>query len=306
MSNEGLCGNSQKHVPTSPSNSKKRRLIWIVVSSSFITIIGIISAIVFVSMRRGGKRVNAEGKWSLEVASQRISYYELQRATQGFDGNNLIGSGSFGSVYKGILADGMIVAVKVFNVQLEVIHCDLKPSNVLLDNNMVGHLTDFGIAKLSTKEESIAHTTTFAAIGYIAPKYGLEGLISKRSDVYSFGIMLLETFTKKKPSDEMFAGDLNLRSCVHSSLPNEVDQMIDPDLLIIDKENLSKKLHCVSSIMELAMKCTANIPVERMNMTDMVATLKKGKGAASSLLSKEIVNGLVFFLLGELDFSVFS
>ncbi|XP_055803535.1 LRR receptor-like serine/threonine-protein kinase EFR [Solanum dulcamara] len=371
MSNEGLCGNPQKHVPACPSisknqsKSKKRRLIWIIVASSVISVIGLASAIVFVLMRRRGKTINADDEWSPEVTPQRISYYELQRATQGFDANNLLGSGSFGSVYKGALADGMIVAVKVFNVQMEgtfqtfdreceifrnlrhrnltkiissccnldfkalileympnksldkllysldyclsimqrlnimvdvasaleylhhgysvpVIHCDLKPSNVLLDKDMVGHLTDFGIAKLLTKEESIAHTTTFATIGYIAPEYGLEGLISKRSDVYSYGIMLLETFTKKKPNDEMFTGDMNLRSFVHNSLPDELDQIIDVDLLTVDEQNLSQKLQCVSSIMELAMNCTSNIPVERMNMADVVAALEKIKQKLSS------------------------
>ncbi|KAH0699598.1 hypothetical protein KY284_013813 [Solanum tuberosum] len=371
MSNEGLCGNSQKHFPACPSNSKihseskKRRIIWIVVAFSVMSVIGLTSAIPFVLMRHRGITVNAEDEELSVVAPQRISYYEVQRATQGFDEINLLGSGSFGSVYKGTLADGMIVAVKVFNVQMEgtfqtfdreceilrslrhrnltkivsscsnldfkalilecmpnesldkllysrdfclsmmqrlnimvdiasaleylhhgysvgVIHCDLKPSNVLLDNDMVGHLTDFGIAKLLTKEESIAHTTTFATIGYIAPEYGLEGLIYKRSDVYSFGIMLLETFTKKKPSDEMFAGDLNLRSWVHNSLPDELDQIIDDDLLTLDEENLSQKLQCVSFIMELAMNCTISIPVERMNMTDVVTTLKKIKQKLSS------------------------
>ncbi|KAH0719291.1 hypothetical protein KY285_015322 [Solanum tuberosum] len=366
MSNKGLCGNPQKHVPACPSysknqsKSKKRNLIWIIVTSSVISVTGLASAIVFMLMRRGGKTINAEVEWSPEVAPQRFSYYELQRATQSFNENNLLGSGSFGSVYKGMLADGMIIAVKVFNVQMEgtfqtfdreceilrnlrhrnltkiissccnldfkalileympneslekllysrdyclhmkqrlnimvdvasaleylhhgysvpVIHCDLKPSNVLLDNDMMGHLTDFGIAKLLTKEESIAQTTTFATIGYIAPEYGLEGLISKRSDVYSFGIMLLETFTKKKPSDEKFAGDLNLRSWVHNSLPDELDQIIDADLLTVDEQNLSQKLQCVSSIMELAMNCTTSIPVERMNMTDVVETLNKIK-----------------------------
>ncbi|XP_070031377.1 probable LRR receptor-like serine/threonine-protein kinase At3g47570 [Nicotiana tomentosiformis] len=364
MSNEGLCGNPQKHVPACPSNSKKRRLIWILVASLVIFVIGVVSSIVFILMRRRVKTVNAEDEWSPEIAPQRISYYELQRATQGFDGNNLIGSGSFGSVYKGTLADGMIVAVKVFNVQMEgtfqtfdreceilrtlrhrnltkiissccnldfkalileympnesldkllhsrdyclnimqrlnimvdvasaleylhhgysvpVIHCDLKPSNVLLDNDMVGHLTDFGIAKLLTKEESIAHTTTFATIGYIAPEYGLEGIVSKRSDVYSYGIMLLETFTKKKPNDEMF-GDLNLRSFVHNSLPDELNKIIDANLLTLDEENLSQKLQCVSAIMELAMNCTANIAAERMNMTNVVAALKKIKQKLSS------------------------
>ncbi|CAN4105622.1 unnamed protein product [Withania somnifera] len=364
MSNEGLCGNPQKHVPSCRSNSmnhshsKKRRLIWIVVASSVISVIGIASAIIFVLVRRWVKTVNAEDEMLTKAAPQRISYYELQRGTQSFNGNNLLGSGSFGSVFKGILADGTIVAVKVFNVQMEgtfqtfdreceilrnlrhrnltkiissccnldfkalvleympngsldkllysrdcslnimqrlnimvdvasaleylhhgysvpVIHCDLKPSNVLLDKDMVGHLTDFGIAKLLTKEESIAHATTFATIGYIAPEYGLEGIISKRSDVYSYGIMLLETFTKKKPTDEMFVGDLNVRSCVHDSLPDELDQVIDADLLTLDEQNLSQKLESVLSIMELAMNCTSNIPVERMNMNDVVVALRK-------------------------------
>lgn len=163
-----------------------------------------------------------------------------------------------------------------------VIHCDLKPSNVLLDNDMVGHLTDFGIAKLMTKEESIAHTTTFATIGYIAPEYGLEGLISMRFDVYSYGIMHLETFTKKKPNDELFTGDLNLRNSVHNLFPDELHQIIDADLLTLNEQNSSLKLQCVSSIMELAMKCTISIPVERMNMTGVVTTLKKIKQMLSS------------------------
>ncbi|OIT19628.1 putative lrr receptor-like serinethreonine-protein kinase [Nicotiana attenuata] len=155
-------------------------------------------------------------------------------------------------------------------------------SNVLLDKDTVGHLSDFGIAKLLTKEESIAHTITFATIGYISPEYGLEGLISKRSDVYSYGIMLLETFTKKKPNDEMFTGDLDLRSCVHSSLPYKLDQIIDGDLLTLDEEKISEKLQCVASVMELAMNCTAKSPGERMNMTDVVAALKKIKDRLSS------------------------
>ncbi|PHT55765.1 hypothetical protein CQW23_04251 [Capsicum baccatum] len=328
----GLCGNPQKHVPACPSNSKNRsksknrRLIWIIVASSVISVIGFASAIVFVLMRRRGKTVNVEDERSPEVAPQRISYYELQRATQGFDANNLLGSGSFGSVYKGTLADGMTVAVKVFNVQMEgtfqtfdreceilrnlrhrnltkIISscCNLDFKALILEympNESLDRLLYFRDYCLNIMQRlnimvDVASALKYLHHGYSVPlihcdlkpsnvlldkdMYGLEGLISKRSDVYSFGIVLLETFIKKKPTDEMFAGDLNLRSWVHKSLPEELDQILDADLLILDEQNLSQKSQCMSSIMELAMKCTANIPVERMNMTNVVASLKKIK-----------------------------
>ncbi|XP_012833061.1 PREDICTED: probable LRR receptor-like serine/threonine-protein kinase At3g47570 [Erythranthe guttata] len=70
-----------------------------------------------------------------------------------------------------------------------IVHCDLKPSNVLLDEEMVAHVSDFGIAKLLGEGESTMHTNTLATMGYIAPEYGLEGLVSTRCDVYSYGVM---------------------------------------------------------------------------------------------------------------------
>ncbi|KAM3306495.1 hypothetical protein P3S67_013365 [Capsicum chacoense] len=68
-----------------------------------------------------------------------------------------------------------------------VIHCDVKPSNVLLDEDMVAHL-----------------------------KYGQDGLVSTKCDVYSYGIMLFETFTRRKPNN--FEGDLSLKQWVSHSL----------------------------------------------------------------------------------------
>ncbi|KAK4733149.1 hypothetical protein R3W88_007410 [Solanum pinnatisectum] len=133
--------------------------------------------------------------------------------------------------------------VAAVGCSLPVIHCDLKPSNVLLHEDMVAHLSDFGISKLLDEDESDLYTKTLATLGYIAPEYGLDGLVSIKCDVYSYGIMLLETFTRRKPNE--FEGDLSL------------------DL--------------VSSIMKVALDCCAESPARRTNMKDVVGMLQKIK-----------------------------
>ncbi|XP_057780912.1 probable LRR receptor-like serine/threonine-protein kinase At3g47570 [Salvia miltiorrhiza] len=101
---------------------------------------------------------------------------------------------------------------------MPIVHSDLKPSNVLLDEDMVAHVSDFGIAKLLCDGDSSVLTNTLATLGYIAPEYGLEGLVSTRCDVYSCRVMLIETFTRKRPGDDMFGGNISLKRWVELSL----------------------------------------------------------------------------------------
>ncbi|KAJ4837186.1 hypothetical protein Tsubulata_030084 [Turnera subulata] len=198
------------------------------------------------TMRQGGIVLPA---W------RRISYLELELATDGFCETNLIGKGGFGSVYKGKLHDGKEIAVKVFNLQQEeralrsfdvecqvksnirhrnlvkiissctnldfkalileympkgslekllyshnycldilqrlnimidvasalhylhqgfftpIVHCDLKPSNILLDEDMVAHVSDLGIAKLLGEGDSMTRTRTMFTIGRLLREY---------------------------------------------------------------------------------------------------------------------------------------
>ena len=105
-------------------------------------------------------------------------------------------------------------------------------------------------------------------------EYGSEGIASTKADVYSYGIMLIETFVRKKPTDDMFVEELTLRSWVESSA-NNIMEVIDANLLTEEDEKFAIKQACFSSIMALAMDCTAETPEKRINMRDVVIGLKK-------------------------------
>ncbi|PHT82908.1 hypothetical protein T459_11351 [Capsicum annuum] len=158
---------------------------------------------------------------------------------------------------------------------LPVIHCDVKPSNVLLDEDMVAHLSDFGISKFLGEYESDLYTKTLATLGYIGPEYGKDGLVSTKCDVYSYGIMLLETFTRRKPNN--FEGDLSLKQWVSHSLSEAVMDVIDIHLVTPTGNHLWKDLDVVASIMKVALVCCAESPTRRTNMKDVVGMLQKIK-----------------------------
>ncbi|XP_016570556.1 probable LRR receptor-like serine/threonine-protein kinase RPK1 [Capsicum annuum] len=156
-----------------------------------------------------------------------------------------------------------------------VIHCDLKPSNILLDEDMVAHLSDFGISKLLGEDQGDLYTKTLARLGYIAPEYGLDGLVSIKCDVYSYGTMLLETFIRRKPND--FEGDLSLKQWVGYSLPKAVMDIVDANLVTATGKGLQKELDVVASILKVALYCCAESLARRTNMKDVVAMLQKIK-----------------------------
>lgn len=111
---------------------------------------------------------------------------------------------------------------------------------------------------------------------YFATEYGVEGLVSTRSDAYSYGILLMETFSRRKPSDDMFAGELSLRRWIKDSMPIQIACTIDPNLLR-GEEDFDAKLQCVLSVMELALKCSEDLPEMRMSMKDTLKALNKIK-----------------------------
>ena len=87
----------------------------------------------------------------------------------------------------------------------------------------------------------------------------------------------METFTRKNPTDEMFTGEMNLKCWVKQSLPHLVITIIDANLLRKGEEHFNAKLDCMLSIMQLAMDCSTEAPEERINMRDVITTLKNIK-----------------------------
>ncbi|KAJ9128787.1 hypothetical protein P3X46_034478 [Hevea brasiliensis] len=153
-----------------------------------------------------------------------------------------------------------------------IVHCDLKPSNVLLDANMVAHVADFGIAKLLGEGDSMTQTRTLATIGNMAPEYGSEGIVSMKGDVYSFGILLMETFKRKKPTDDMFGGRMSLKEYIKEALPDAVVEIADANLLT-GEENFADKKDGVSFILGLSVECCVEVPDERNGITQVLSTL---------------------------------
>ncbi|KAK8300326.1 hypothetical protein V6Z12_D05G381600 [Gossypium hirsutum] len=329
MKNYALCGPPRLLVPPCKNDIHKNSKMTLLHAFRYsLPTIGIVIVLIVLTIiyrrcqSRGTTLPIRDDLLSLKTL-RRISHYELSQATNGFEECNMLGFGSFGYVYKGRLSDGMEVAIKVFNLQIEgafqsfdiecdamrnivhrniakvitccssvdfkalvfdymsngnlekwlhsnncfldiiqrvnimidvaaavehlhnehptpIIHCDLKPSNILLDEDMVAHVGDFGIAKLLGEGDVMKQTMTLATIGYMAP-------------------------------------EVTIRHWMECSLPKGAIEIADADLLREEDEYFVVKANCISAIMELALNCSTELPEERKDMKDVVVELKKIK-----------------------------
>ncbi|TMX05857.1 hypothetical protein EJD97_011735 [Solanum chilense] len=150
-----------------------------------------------------------------------------------------------------------------------VIHRDLKSSNILLDSNFNAKLSDFGLAVLSGAQNK-NNIKLSGTVGYVAPEYMLDGKLSDKSDVYGFGVVLLELLLGRRPVEKEAATEC--QSIVTWAMPQLTDRSKLPNIVdpVIQNTMDLKHLYQVAAV---ALLCVQPEPSYRPLITDVLHSL---------------------------------
>ncbi|KAI8539256.1 hypothetical protein RHMOL_Rhmol09G0167800 [Rhododendron molle] len=166
-----------------------------------------------------------------------------------------------------------------------IMHRDIKSANILLDNNFEARVSDFGLAKLAIDTNTHVTTRVMGTFGYMAPEYASSGKLTEKSDVFSFGVVLLELITGRKSVDtSQPLGDESLVEWARPLLSQALDAeefegLADPRL---EKNYNDKEMFLM---IEVAAACVRHSAVKRPRMGQVVR-------AFDSMATADLTNGM--------------
>ncbi|XP_068320818.1 cold-responsive protein kinase 1-like isoform X1 [Pyrus communis] len=158
-------------------------------------------------------------------------------------------------------------------VRPHIIHRDIKASNILLNKDLMPKISDFGLAKLIPPNMTHVSTRVAGTIGYLAPEYAIRGQLTRKADIYSFGVLLMEIVSgrcntnTRLPIGEQYLLERTWKLYEQRELVGLVDTSLDGDF---DAEEACRFL-------KIGLLCTQDTPKLRPSMSNVVKMLKGEK-----------------------------
>ncbi|KAL5577863.1 hypothetical protein UlMin_019562 [Ulmus minor] len=165
----------------------------------------------------------------------------------------------------------------------QIIHCDIKPQNILLDDSFTARISDFGLAKILKTDQTRTATQIRGTKGYVAPEWFKNMPVSAKVDIYSYGIVLLELICCRKSFEAEIEDNLTVG--VHKTGPDNNNQMIladwaydcykyeKLDLLVGDDDDATSDMRRVKKYVMVAMWCIQEEPSLRPTMKKVIQML---------------------------------